>query len=140
MLVSAAARLRIRELGSLRNNNKRASSATVPKAHIYHERSAHLAVGTPIVLAAEKRTEIIAVDLGDTGSSVNFSIVRLVAFDVLRLLLASKCTGGRRTANAILVGPLERSLCEFCQCTVPRSTVPFPITSLGVSLGRHSSS
>ena len=30
--------------------------------------------------------------------------------------------------------------CEFCQCTVPRSTVPFPMAPPDVSLGRHSSS
>ena len=30
--------------------------------------------------------------------------------------------------------------CEFCQCAVPRSTVPFPMAPPGVSLGRHLSS
>ena len=30
--------------------------------------------------------------------------------------------------------------CEFCQCAVPRSTVPFPMMPPDFSLGRHLSS
>ena len=30
--------------------------------------------------------------------------------------------------------------CEFCQCTIPRTTVPFPMTPLGVRLEHHRSS